>query len=363
MIQIDLTSAHPGSRVYCIQAHGCFSFNFLGDRRITNRVGRLETYNHVGSRGQRIGLLAIQVPHSRAAMERTLKDLLLASDHVVAVCPEMFDDTVEFMNAHDDRRITYFTSGVFDSQHKKSQVYVAPTWPETVARHYRDQLPPDLLTKLAPYTPKANLYECLLGTSKPHRDFVYEYINDSPTLKDRGTVTYWQGGNIQQSGIWEPGIEFISGCPNHSVEPVLYYGHKMTASCIVPIEVYNQCAYSIVAETNPSSEYSFFTEKIGKPMMGKRLFVVIAGRHYLKNLRRLGYQTFDDIIDENYDDIVDDHERWTAALHQIEILATKDQQQVLDSIQPRAEFNYAKLMATEGHVQVEKLIEDLLKVK
>ena len=44
------------------------------------------------------------------------------------------------------------------------------------------------------------------------------------------------------------------------------------------------------------------TEKIFKPMMLEKPFVVNGTKGYLKELKRLGFKTFSDVIDESYDD-------------------------------------------------------------
>lgn len=72
----------------------------------------------------------------------------------------------------------------------------------------------------------------------------------------------------------------------------------------------------VVAETfhEFSSRRAFFSEKIFKPMMFMQPFVLIGEAYGLANLRRLGYRTFDKIIDESYDTIEDNEQRMYAAV-------------------------------------------------
>jgi len=63
---------------------------------------------------------------------------------------------------------------------------------------------------------------------------------------------------------------------------------------------YNHSAYNIVPETHDSGE-TFITEKIWKPILMQQIFVVHGKRHYLKDLRDLGFQTFNNTFDESYD--------------------------------------------------------------
>jgi hypothetical protein len=99
----------------------------------------------------------------------------------------------------------------------------------------------------------------------------------------------------------------------------------------------------LVCETNYSNQFSFFTEKIAKPIIAHRLFIVISGQHYLRNLRRLGFKTFDSILDETYDTIEDPETRWNMAVDQAISLSRQDQQLVLKKVIPIAMYNFDKL--------------------
>ena len=123
-----------------------------------------------------------------------------------------------------------------------------------------------------------------------------------------------------------------------------YHGQQLALSVIVPIQIYNQTAYSIIAETHADNRYSFFTEKIFRPMLARRLFVMFSGWKYLENLRKLGFQTFDNVIDESYDQILNDIERWQAAFEQVKRLCNMNQTDVLIKISNVVEHNYNLLM-------------------
>ena len=71
---------------------------------------------------------------------------------------------------------------------------------------------------------------------------------------------------------------------------------------------YSHSAYNIVSETLINEEI-FITEKIWKPIIAQQMFVVHGRQHYLKNLRELGFKTFDGIIDESYDEESDPEKR------------------------------------------------------
>jgi len=128
---------------------------------------------------------------------------------------------------------------------------------------------------------------------------------------------------------------------------VKFHGHLCHLSQVIPTAVFNDTAYSIVAETDHDNTLSFFSEKTAKPMIYKRLFIVFSGYKFLHNLRALGFKTFDGIIDESYDLIQDDTARYSAAFEQVRWLCTQDQQAIYNQIYDILEHNYSLIMNTD----------------
>jgi len=73
---------------------------------------------------------------------------------------------------------------------------------------------------------------------------------------------------------------------------------------IPSISLYNKVNFEIVCETFGGDLHDSFclTEKTLKPISMKFPFLLVGTRGFLKKLRELGFQTFDSIIDESYDD-------------------------------------------------------------
>jgi hypothetical protein len=111
--------------------------------------------------------------------------------------------------------------------------------------------------------------------------------------------------------------------------------------------VFNRTAYSIVAETDHDNTLSFFSEKTAKVLLARRLFVAFTGYKFLYNLRTLGFRTFDNVIDESYDQIKHDGDRYAAAFEQVKQLCSMPQQQILDQIRPIVDHNYTLIMDTD----------------
>jgi hypothetical protein len=79
------------------------------------------------------------------------------------------------------------------------------------------------------------------------------------------------------------------------------------------------------------------------------LFVVFGGKGHLANLRRHGFQTFNTVIDESYDDELDDLIRWQKAWDQVEWLKGQPQAEILEKIRPIVEHNFAVMMTTDWY--------------
>jgi len=78
---------------------------------------------------------------------------------------------------------------------------------------------------------------------------------------------------------------------------------------IVNPRCYTDTWFSLVSETIFDYPYSFRTEKIYKPILMAHPFVVAANCGYLRDLRNVGFQTFNSVIDESYDQIDCPHDR------------------------------------------------------
>jgi hypothetical protein len=250
---------------------------------------------------------------------------------------------------HHDNVYWVVPGQVNDNDAMNSHIIHWADWFKTTTLLY--QRLPAQLNNIQYNLPKPRYFDALLGSPKPHRDFVYNAVKAN-NLEDKFVMTY--GGKWDDNAfyardyfIWEPGVEVIGEQQPGTAGPVHYYGVLTGLSRVIPISVFNDTAYSIVAETDHDNTLSFYSEKTAKPMIARRLFVAFSGYKFLANLRSLGFQTFGSVIDESYDLIVDDEARYAAAFEQVKNLCNRDQQQVYDAIKPILEHNYNLIMATD----------------
>ena len=71
-------------------------------------------------------------------------------------------------------------------------------------------------------------------------------------------------------------------------------------------------------------DFCVFTEKTAKPIIAKRPFVVFGSVGQLRALRGLGFKTFSPVIDEDYDMITNDRDRFKKVLDSMLELSGQD---------------------------------------
>ena len=97
----------------------------------------------------------------------------------------------------------------------------------------------------------------------------------------------------------------------------------------------------IVVETHWDADQSngaFLTEKTFKPIKHGQPFFIAGCAGSLQTLRDLGYRTFDSVLDNNYDNIQDNTQRWRALRRSIEQVQDR-LPQVFEQCRPDIEHN------------------------
>jgi hypothetical protein len=186
---------------------------------------------------------------------------------------------------------------------------------------------------------KPKLFDALLGIAKPHRIFIFNQLlaND---LLDKSFVNIHGSTNYRSPELEafdDPAITDHNR--THSMDNVLGLENGNTVSHSIPQKIYQNSWYSIVAETNPSQS-NFLTEKTGKPLFSKKLFVLFGSLGLLGRLHTQGYKTFNGIIDESYDNEPDDIKRWTMAFDQVIKLSNFDHEETYKKIEPILVHNH-----------------------
>jgi hypothetical protein len=95
----------------------------------------------------------------------------------------------------------------------------------------------------------------------------------------------------------------------------------------IPEHLYTHSYCNLVMETFFDADQSngaFITEKTYKCIKFGQPFVIIGTPYSLQSLRDDGYRTFDHVIDNGYDTIIDNQQRWKAIKHVIHDIQQQD---------------------------------------
>lgn len=189
----------------------------------------------------------------------------------------------------------------------------------------------------------------LLGRKKPHRDIVYAGLKDNPNV----VMTYMHTQHSITSNVQDPNQFVWEGKPqsvNWTIDKIDYDGEQVSLSQVIPTSIYKNTSWCLVAETNYHSGYIFFTEKIAKPILAKKPFIIAGNPHSLPVLHALGFKTFSNLIDESYDSIEDMDVRMSTVVSVTNYLTSMPPAKVRamhDHIQLIVEHNYRVMMDTD----------------
>jgi len=270
-------------------------------------------------------------------------------DRIVLVNCETPANIVSLLSAMDLPKVYFLTTGKINWRPQHMTVIEHENFFGAVQRLYSDN-DYQSLSKLEPYSIKPYFFDALLGNYKDSREYVYQRILSGNFQDQHIYLRYIKHQQrpleeiiAEGSFDWPPGAQVIPETNAHrwgTGEMVWFDGKGTASSCIVPVDIYAQCAYSIVTETRMVNDHVFITEKTAKCLLARRLFVMFAGPGYLRHLRSLGFRTFGDIIDEGYDDELDPLRRWSRAFDQVERLMSRPQQYVMAECRSVLEHNY-----------------------
>lgn len=185
----------------------------------------------------------------------------------------------------------------------------------------------DFKNKILSSTTCDNRFICLNRRPRSHRIAVLTLLHD---YRDTGILTMGTGdANIPQFSYDSQLTEFMHLYKSLSdeyneldIRKDLPYVYDMDTSIECPaedqdIDKFINSYLHIVTETLVSNDPNqiFFSEKTFKPIVFMRPFVLINRAGALKQLHEMGFKTFSDVIDESYDDIVDNEQRVIAAIN------------------------------------------------
>ena len=264
-----------------------------------------------------------------------------------------------------DQEMTWLISGNSSADQYPNSVY----WPElefmywrTVDRNTGARYHPD---------PRSRAYTALCRIDKLWRKV---FMSDlwSHGLNEHGYFSYTQhllgsedgyhGCALSNSYLaqCQPRVDqFISAGP-FRVDDLDTHAHNTYDQNMS--DLYTNSYFNIVLETMIDVDDSggqFVTEKTFKPIFNNQFFVVVSSADHLRHLRDLGYQTFGRYIDESYDSVANNQDRFEAVLDLTKSLIGSGQDrlhQLYQDLAPEIQHN-ARLFKTGMAHRLRSVVE------
>lgn len=216
----------------------------------------------------------------------------------------------------------------------------------------------------AVYTsPKPFDFLFLNGRLRPHRRYLVHRLRQSGLL-DRALWTCLQSRvDMPWSSLLDlsampdsEDIRLLPACyeidravprlgqplPDRDVKHFLF--NNTWGDAIVNPRCYVDTAFSVVTETIYDYPYSFFTEKIWKPMIMCHPWVAVANAGFYRDLQTRGFRTFGHLIDESFDTITDPTQRLERIIEVIKHIVDNGAQSFLAAARDTCKYNQQHLI-------------------
>lgn len=117
---------------------------------------------------------------------------------------------------------------------------------------------------------------------------------------------------------------FLDHCP-FTADDLTSQAHNLYANTVV--EHFEDSYLNIILETHLDVDQSdgvFLTEKTFKPIKNSQIFIIFGAQGSIDQLRTMGYDVFDHVINHSYDRISNNTQRWDRACQEFERLMAID---------------------------------------
>lgn len=163
----------------------------------------------------------------------------------------------------------------------------------------------------------------------------------------RDDVAWHQNYNVEQVYAWyrsTPPSSIDNACTDDQYRSHSHSDFNRLHGAL--IQHYNKFGVELVVETMLYGNTFWPTEKIARPLAAAKPFVVMASPGFVQRLRCLGFQTFEHLWDESYDNL-QGLARWQAIKKVVDFLATlsdRDFEHIQTQARSIAEHNHQVLL-------------------
>ena len=213
----------------------------------------------------------------------------------------------------------------------------------------------------------------LNGRMRPHRKWMLQSLRDAGLL-EQGLYTNLHSRNapVRNLSYMQNGLDLLN-----EIEPIHYlpeqyevnlYQAQLSKPCnnidvkhhlfnnewgeaYIKPEPYIDTYFSIITETVFFGENSFRTEKIWKPILIGHPWICIANTGFYVDLRNMGFQTLENIIDESFDQIADSQLRIERISAIIKDICNGNMSEFLAECKSICKYNQSHMLELLPHVK------------
>lgn len=244
--------------------------------------------------------------------------------------------TIDYINSFDEKNINFFLNLVPLKIVKKPTYYVNDMFYYGNELYLMNEKCAGLLNLLdEPGCNKKYFWEAMCSYHVRQYRMIKDHAISEKTLSTCRSlgVTYYSSNTFKPLS---KGAETFSNN---------YEDRNIRTSDLIDPEIYNQSHYSLVLETTRHKDFAMFSEKEAKPIMAKRLFVIFGSKGHIKAFKKLGFKSFDKVMDESFDEIENDDERFIKMLDSMNELSKENPNVVYDKISDVLDYNYNHFIA------------------
>lgn len=135
--------------------------------------------------------------------------------------------------------------------------------------------------------------------------------------------------------------------PRHDLTILPQRAISPTASADYDAGDYARCWFDVVQETLFDDQRWHLTEKILRPIACGKPFILLSTPGSLRYLRSYGFRTFDSVIDESYDLIVDPVERLAAVINTMKSITVADRHEMAQALREITSHNRERFFSQD----------------
>jgi hypothetical protein len=280
-------------------------------------------------------ILTIPDEVAKQAKQKKCKICIFAATEYVTG-GEIDEGMSNFAKKYDlDKDSLYFITGNYLVSNKKEDKFTY------VSYHYfldfpwfMDKNAPQDADKIIPFKLK-NKILCYNRRPRTHRKILIYLLQQEPSLLRDVALTF---GGISNSYVVPNDIELLRECieseelcqaiftyfQNNQLELKIDDSDlEINLSRDFNLVQHQEAFISLVSETEIREDVLFLSEKTYKPIYAQQPFIIYGNPYSIKELKDLGFKTFDKWIDESYDNEENFEKRLTMILEELRVIASK----------------------------------------